>query len=238
MGIFMKTLGQRIKEERKKRGWSQAFLAERVGVTQAAISEIERDVPKSSGLVVPIAKAFKVDAHYLTDGKEYVSRNTPQQEEDVYILGGERHGQIASPSEYIMIPRYDVRGSCGDGIDVNEVNIVDSMPFPASIAKMLSLPEPELLAVVQASGDSMSPTINDGQVLIVNTVDVEPKSTKIYLVCLNHRLFIKRLIYTPDGWIMRSDNPNKDNYPDFKIEPSQVDQVDIQGRVVWQSGAL
>ena len=48
MGIFMKTLGERVKEERKKRRWSQADLGVKVGVSQAAISEIERDVPKSS----------------------------------------------------------------------------------------------------------------------------------------------------------------------------------------------
>lgn len=237
MGIFMKTLGERIKEERKKRRWSQADLGAKIGVSQAAISEIERDVPKSSGLVIPIAKAFKVDVSYLTDGKENVTRQMPSND-DIIIIGGDRNGEIADPKEYVMIPRYDVRGSCGEGIDVNEVTIVDGMPMPVSWLRAQNLPEAHLLAVIEASGDSMHPTIEDGQTLIVNTIDTEPKSTKIYLICIDGKLFIKRLIYTPTGWIMRSDNPNKENYPDFVIEPGKFNSLDIQGRVVWQSGML
>ena len=237
MGIFMKTLGERVKEERKKRRWSQADLGAKVGVSQAAISEIERDVPKSSGLVIPIAKAFKVDVSYLTDGKENISKQIADNS-DIIIIGGDRHGQVADPKEYVMIPRYDVRGSCGEGIDVNEVTIVDGMPMPVAWLRAQNLPEAHLLAVIEASGDSMQPTIEDGQTLIVNTVDIEPKSTKIYLICIDGKLFIKRLIYTPNGWIMRSDNPNKSNYPDFVIEEEKFSNIDIQGRVVWQSGML
>ena len=54
----MKTVGERVKEERKKRKWSQQDLASRIGATQAAVSEIERDIPRSSGLIIAIAKAF------------------------------------------------------------------------------------------------------------------------------------------------------------------------------------
>lgn len=236
MGIFMKTLGERVKEERKKRRWSQADLGAKVGVSQAAISEIERDVPKSSGLVIPIARAFKVDVNYLTDGKENVIRQMPSND-DIVIVGS-KNGEIANPKEYVMIPRYDVRGSCGEGIDVNEVTIVDGMPMPVAWLRAQNLPEAHLLAVIEASGDSMQPTIEDGQTLIVNTVDIEPKSTKIYLICIDGKLFIKRLIYTPDGWIMRSDNPNRSNYPDFIIEDAKFSNIDIQGRVVWKSGML
>ena len=236
MGIFMKTLGERVKEERKKRHWSQADLGAKVGVSQAAISEIERDVPKSSGLVIPIAKAFKIDVSFLIDGKENVLRQMPDNN-DIVIVGS-KTGEIADPKEYVMIPRYDVRGSCGEGIDVNEVSIVDGMPMPVAWLRTQKLPEAHLLAVIEASGDSMQPTIEDGQTLIVNTVDIEPKSTKIYLICIDGKLFIKRLIYTPTGWIMRSDNPNKSNYPDFVIGSESLDNIDIQGRVVWKSGML
>ena len=110
--------------------------------------------------------------------------------------------------------------------------------MPVAWLRAQNLPEAHLLAVIEASGDSMQPTIEDGQTLIVNTVDIEPKSTKIYLICIDGKLFIKRLIYTPNGWIMRSDNPNKSNYPDFVIEEEKFSSIDIQGRVVWQSGML
>ena len=46
------------------------------------------------------------------------------------------------------------------------------------------------LATIYAQGDSMSPTINDGQVLPVNTTDVTPKSSKIYLIGIDDQLYI------------------------------------------------
>lgn len=233
----MKTVGERVKEERKKRKWSQQDLASRIGATQAAVSEIERDIPRSSGLIISIAKAFKVDVSFLTDGKEQVISKMPSLD-DCVIVGGEKAGQRPDPSEYVMIPCYDVHASCGVGIDVNEVNIVDGMPFPVAMAKAYNLPDPHYLAVIQATGESMQGTIEDGQLLMVNTLDNEPKNSKIYLICLDGKLFIKRLIYTPDGWIMRSDNPDKNSYPDFVLSPDKFDQLDIQGRVVWRGGMM
>ena len=174
---------------------------------------------------------------YLSDGKEQIIRQLPSLE-DCVIIGGDKAGQTPDPSEYIMIPCYDVHASCGIGVDVNEVNIVDGMPFPVAMAKAYNLPDPHYLAVIQATGDSMLGTIEDGQLLMVNTLDIEPKNSKIYLICLDGKLFIKRLIYTPDGWIMRSDNPDKNIYPDFVLSPEKFDQLDIQGRVVWRGGMM
>ena len=46
------------------------------------------------------------------------------------------------------------------------------------------------LATIHAQGDSMSPTINDGQNLPIDTADVTPKSSKIYLTCIDEQLYI------------------------------------------------
>ena len=52
------------------------------------------------------------------------------------------------------------------------------------------------LATIYAQGDSMSPTINDGQVLPVNTTDVTPKSSEIYLIGIDEQVYINAsLIY-------------------------------------------
>ena len=41
-----------------------------------------------------------------------------------------------------------------------------------------------------SQGDSVSPTINDGQVLPVNTTDVTPKPSKIYLIGIDEQVYI------------------------------------------------
>ena len=60
------TLGQNIKLLRKKRGWKQLYLAEKLGVSAETISSIERDrrVPRSS-LLQRIASQFETTTEFL-----------------------------------------------------------------------------------------------------------------------------------------------------------------------------
>ena len=62
----VQTLGQRIRELRQRRRWSQRELAGKVGVQQKQISAYERDVNVPSGeIFVAIADAFEVSLDYL-----------------------------------------------------------------------------------------------------------------------------------------------------------------------------
>jgi transcriptional regulator with XRE-family HTH domain len=60
------TLGQRIRELRLRRGWSQQLLGEKVGVRQKQISSYERNVNIPSGQIfIALADAFDVSLDYL-----------------------------------------------------------------------------------------------------------------------------------------------------------------------------
>lgn len=57
----MTDLGARIKELRTERGWKQQELAERVGATQSAISQIESgDKQPSFDLIRALCRAFEI----------------------------------------------------------------------------------------------------------------------------------------------------------------------------------
>lgn len=96
----------------------------------------------------------------------------------------------------------------------------------------------ENLAVCHATGNSMSPTIEEGQVLLVDVTEVMPQSTKIYLIRIDGFSYIKRLIHVFDKWIIRSDNPDKNNYPDIEINAEKMTDIQIEGRIVWKAGLL
>lgn len=66
----METMGQRIKQMREQRGWSQTQLAELVGVTFSAVSQWERDETENVKLLpfLRLAKLFETDPHYLVFG--------------------------------------------------------------------------------------------------------------------------------------------------------------------------
>lgn len=224
----VKTLGERIKEERKSRGWSQAVLGDKVDVTQAAISEIERGETKESGKLIAIAKAFNIDVELLTDGLAEVSyRKT-----DIEDLG------YAGKADPVIIPSYNPASVGIPDIELNEVALVESIPFSRLLLEHYELPSSHCLAVLELSTSGMEPTMSDRQLMIVDVSDKEPKSSRVYLLCLDNKLFVKRLIYTPVGWLLKSDNKDKDMYPDFSIDRSGMESLNIQGRIVWRGGTL
>lgn len=237
MGIFMQNnLGSRIKFQREKKGLTQTGLAKLSKVSQGTISQLENGTSLETKKLPEIAKALGVTTEYLTDGKEMVKDAMPSFEEFI-IIGGDKAGQVPSPDEYVMIPQYDVHGSCGTGAMIGDVAVKGGLVFKRDWVKGVSK-NADNLATIYAQGDSMSPTINDGQVLLVDTTEIIPKTSKIYLVCIDGQLYIKRLINMIDKWVMRSDNPDKTSYPDIDLSYERMAQIDIQGRVVWQGGLL
>ena len=215
----MEAVGDRVKKERKKLQWSQTVLANKLGVTQAAISEIERNVTKSSSLIIDIAELFKMNAGELLYGK--ANPDTV----DEYLI----------TSNVVLIPRYPIEHI---SIDNNNIGTADDMPFSREFLSSHKLPESRYLGVIKAIGTAMSPTIEDGQTLILNTLNNIPKNGKLYLISINGTIFLKRFLYTPKGWLLRSDNPDKNAYPDFDVSIDEINEIDIQGRIVWRGGIL
>jgi len=68
------TLGERIRELRLKRGWTQQQLAEKVGIQQKQISSYERGANVPSGQTfISLAKAFGVSLDYLAQISPHTS---------------------------------------------------------------------------------------------------------------------------------------------------------------------
>lgn len=237
MGIFMQNnLGSRIKFMREKKGLSQTGLAKLAKVSQGAISQLENGTAEATKHIGAIAKALGVTSEYLTDGKEMVKEAMPSFD-DFVIVGGSNAGKTPNQDEYVMIAQYDVAGSCGPGALIGDVTVKGGLVFRKDWISGIARSE-DNLATIYAQGDSMYPTISDGQVLLVDVTDTTPKSSKVYLICIDGQLYIKRLINMVDKWVMRSDNSDKNTYPDIELSAENMSQIDIQGRVVWQAGTL
>ena len=66
------SLGTRLKKERRKRNWSQVDVANRVGITNAVLSNYERDVrdPDTTTLK-KLADLYEVSTDFLIQGSDY-----------------------------------------------------------------------------------------------------------------------------------------------------------------------
>ena len=230
------TVGDRVRECRRSRKWSQAELAKRASVSQVTISHVENNMSDQSKFLPQLASALGVSSEYLLSGKEYIEKNKGSLE-DFVVIGGGTSGEIPSKEEYCLIPKFSVSGSCGSGSIIENVDIKGGLVFSQSWIAAQGLNE-ESLVVISAVGDSMYPTIENDQVLLVDTNDKVVRSSKIYFLCIDGEHYIKRLINMITHWVVRSDNLDKQQYPDIEISSENMNLIQVEGRVVWRGGSL
>lgn len=92
--------------------------------------------------------------------------------------------------------------------------------------------KPEAMKIFEIAGDSMAPTLDDGDLILVNLEDREVRTGRVYLLRIGEELMVKRLETRPGGILLiRSDNPS---YEDIPVSLAEVDgDIEIHGRMVW-----
>ncbi len=68
----LSTLGGRLRKRRRELGWTQTYLAEQVGTSQAVIQKIENGKSLRPRILEPIAEALGVRPSWLMFGVEEV----------------------------------------------------------------------------------------------------------------------------------------------------------------------
>jgi phage repressor protein C with HTH and peptisase S24 domain len=92
-----------------------------------------------------------------------------------------------------------------------------------------------MLSLIQVDGDSMSPTLNHGDdIMVDNRAATGPLRDGIHVIRLDDALMVKRLASGPGGRLsVLSDNPAYPGWPDV-----DGTTVAIIGRVVWAGRRL
>jgi phage repressor protein C with HTH and peptisase S24 domain len=121
----------------------------------------------------------------------------------------------------------DVFASCGNGnILFSDEKI--SLPIPTAIINGFS--KQKTYSMVNASGNSMAPTIDDGDKLLVEHWNGEQiQDNSIYVFCFNQEFFIKRLSKNLDEIIIKSDNPE---YRTRTISGNTINELTLIGKVI------
>ena len=170
--------------------------------------------------------------------------NVPEQElTDIPLLPAHQPGTaavadkiVSTVSSWFKQPRpktveiamLDVSACCGAGTDNPEENVVGIWQMPLTDFKSITAASPEHIKIVRAVGDSMQPTINDGDFVFVDTSSQSMTSDGIYVISSAAGLAVKRLQNNFTGEIIvRSDNKAYD--------PLTFNLADLHllGRVVY-----
>lgn len=138
--------------------------------------------------------------------------------------------------EFVLVPRYNVTGSCGGGALVENEEVVDYLSFRREwIKNSLRIGE-KSLAVINVKGDSMEPRLRDGDVVLLDTSTKHVEDNAIYALQFNGGLSIKRVQRFMSGALeIISDNKT---YKTEMIPPEQANSVRVVGRVVWAGGKV
>ena len=141
---------------------------------------------------------------------------------------------VAAPArtaDWADIPRLPLGASAGPGTLAQDAAPTDRLRFSGRWLRQQGL-DPAMLSVIEVEGDSMDPTLRDGDEILV---DRSPRALRsgLHVIRLDDVLLVKRLEPGSAGTLhIISDNPA---YP--RLERARA-EVAIIGRVVWKGGRV
>ena len=212
--------GKRLKEARKAAKLTQVQLAKAAGIGQSTLAELEK-TGYGSARVANLAEACGVSVMWLSDG-----------------TGSMRPTTALTPSPApgapaITVPLLANAGSMGPGTEIQHDDVlVGHIALSEQwVARRLQPSSHGALRFIHAYGDSMAPTFEDGDVLLVDTGMRDPRAIDgVYVMAANERVYIKRVRQRMDGVVEIS----SDNATVKTVDVLNGDhRIDILGRVVW-----
>jgi phage repressor protein C with HTH and peptisase S24 domain len=146
------------------------------------------------------------------------------------LLGGPAD-ENAIPNGLLSIKRHPVTVSAGPGAFVTEELGKPYFAFDERWLKALTTSGPSNLSIVRVEGDSMAPTLNAGDDILVDLGDcLERLRDGIYVLRIDDAVVVKRVALNPLGKrvTIQSDNPAYPDWPDCGL-----DEINCIGRVIW-----
>lgn len=179
--------------------------------------------------------------------QQYIKRGSPRRlaEQDrariaAYLgvseamLGGPVQ-RVATPARargpgMILVPKLAIGASAGAGASVDGEAVEGEVAFDPKWLRELGA-DPRALSIIRVEGDSMAPTLDDGDDILVDGGDAAARLRDgIYVLRMDDVLMVKRVARAPgQGRIsVISDNPHYRSWDDLPMA-----SVQLVGRVVW-----
>ena len=177
--------------------------------------------------------------------KQFIKRGTPKKLPetergilaryfgvDEVLLGKSADTEVTSGIR--LIPKLAVGASAGAGAMHDGEALAGKIGFDEKWLRRMGL-DPAKLSLIRVEGESMSPTLNNGDdIMVDNRAAAQAARDGIHVIRLDDMLMVKRLAQGPLGRLsVLSDNPNYPDWPD--VDGATVTVI---GRVVWAGRRL
>lgn len=231
--IYDEKFSERMKEIAKnsfKSNYSE--FARAVGVAQASLARwVKGEADPSRSNLVKIAEVTGVSIEWLATGKIQEEKTTAEKPAGSLVSRAFEKMQELLDEGVSMVDCYSsINVSAGFGSFNEGATEADGQePYSDSLLCSLGV-KAEKCAVFWANGNSMLPTINDGDQMLVDLSRKEIQGDRIYLVQNGESVWVKRVKMEWDGISLISDN--KEEYPPISIKSSEAQDLQIIGQVV------
>ena len=198
-------------------GKSQKGLAAALGVDNSQISRL-------------LAGRRTLRAHEVPQILAYL---------ESHAVAGPGRGRTAMPEvvqiggdRLAMLPVYDAAASAGPGLEAEDGGPVQRVAFRADWLRQMTRADLSQLAVLTVDGDSMEPTLRQGDNVLIDTSQNRPgRRDGIYVIRTDGGLQVKRVAAHPITGRITIISDNREHYPTFAdLRPEEVAVI---GRVLW-----
>lgn len=224
---------------RIEKALADAKLSERkaclsAGLKVDAIRNIRRDRAPRVETLQALARVLKVKASWFLDAAEHDGDDISRTSDEVTVTDGE-FGDLSAkpelPAGFVPIPELEVRAAAGGGFIVDRESVRYHHPFATPFVRYELRSDPDRLAIVEVDGDSMQPTLLNGDRVLVDTGRRNPSPPGIFALWDGMGTIVKRVEHIhgsqPPTVRIISDNPVHRPYE------RTLDEANIVGRVVW-----
>lgn len=213
---------------------NQSKAAEQIGVTVSSVARwIKGESDPSRTNLVRLAQAAGVSIQWLAtgEGERNQENPAPKQTQDPNPPIVDTIGNSVNINDFVFIPFYDVNASAGHGTWTDDESQKTTLAFRREWLATFVTRHFEQLSVVSVQGDSMSGVLEDGDTILINHTQTEPRDG-LYALRIGNDVFVKRIQRFPDHLLIKSANPE---YAPFKISTTEDSDQNtaIIGKVVW-----
>lgn len=215
-------IGMRIKEARVVLGLSQQDLADAVGGSKRGIQDNESGKNAPASTLIRGLVSLGINANWLLTGIKPMLMADLAHTQDIGV-------------EFALVPQHDIEVSAGHGRTEQRESEIGKLAFRRDWLRQKGLLAKDLV-VVRITGDSMSPTIRDGALVLVDTRVEHVKEDGIYVLVVDDRIMAKRMQRDFKGGVfIRSDNPA---YREQHLTAEEASGLYVIGRVIWAGGEV
>ncbi|WP_125720228.1 XRE family transcriptional regulator [Pseudoalteromonas rubra] len=156
---------------------------------------------------------FNIDLNWLLTGEQPVEQSA-----------------VTGSGDMLMVPKLDVEASAGFGSINGSEDITEQFALNKRWLSTQLGVHSEQLAFVTIRGDSMLPTLQHGDMVLVDLSQRDANKRGVFVLQTEDGLMAKRLQQHRDHISVVSDNPE---YPAWQIQADNAQQHGIAGRIVW-----